>query len=460
MKKSDHQWIQDVLDGQCDGAQFAAFQQRLRDDQEFAQLYREYALMQHALYEEFEGRAMIGARQVAPTKSSRPRWIGWSAVAAALVIGLVIFSQRDRGLQLPQRWATSVFSDDAQWLINGKVADHTHEVQVAEGARVQLLLGQARFSIDGIVQSVIDAPAEWTYSDEMKITWHRGVGRFRVEDSVQGFTVETSTMSVVDLGTEFGVSSTLGGEAEVHVIEGLVSVNAGQNEPKTLAGGEAVRLNDSGTWKKIPLQMKSVSELRESFVTLVDEDFSDVSQEYSISNRKARYRDDRWRLDRGKALVQKGRIEGRSFEAFLPLKIDEPSAQRGVLLVTMAVENPHTGAFHTDGWSGLSLYRAGEEVVFFGDGYGPEKTWSLDVRQQLPLVLPKHAVIDGRTVTLRYDAASGAVSLHHGGLPLGPAFCESKIAAGIRFDEVRLSASEEAALAVRSLQVRSGGVTR
>lgn len=452
MKKSDHQWIQEVLDGECDEEQFGSFQQRLRADQEFAQLYREYALMQHALYEEFEGRAMIGARQVAPAKSSTTRWIGWSAVAAALTLGLVIFSQRERDMAKPQRLATSVFSDDAQWLINGKVAANVNETQIAKGARVQLLLGQARFSIDGIVQSVIDAPAEWTYSDEMKITWHNGLGRFRVEESVQGFTVETATMSVVDLGTEFGVSSKPGGDSEVHVIEGLVSVNAGQNEKKTLVGGEAVRLIDSSKWEKIPLQMKSVSEVRESFVTLVDEDFSKVAQSNSFAAR--------WRLAKGVALGQKGQVEGRNFEAFLPLKIDETSAQRGVLLVTMAVENPHIGAFHTDGWSGLSLYRGGEEVVFFGDGFGPEKTWSLDVRQQLPLVLPKHAVIDERTVTLRYDAASGAVSLHHGGLPLGPAFCESKIATGIRFDEIRLSASEEAALAVRSLLIRAGGVTR
>ena len=286
MKKSDHQWIQEVLDGECDEEQFGSFQQRLRDDQEFAQLYREYALMQHALYEEFEGRVMIGMRQVAPAKSSTTRWIGWSAVAAALILGLVIFSQRPRDMEKPQRLATSVFSEDAQWSIDGKVVASKKSVPVAKGARVQLLLGQARFSIDGIVQSVIDAPAEWTYSDEMKITWHSGVGRFRVEDSVQGFTVETATMSVVDLGTEFGVSSKPGGDSEVHVIEGLVSVNASAaSEKKTLVGGEAVRLNDSSKWEKIPLQMKSVSEVRESFVTLVDEDFSKVAQSSSFAAR-------------------------------------------------------------------------------------------------------------------------------------------------------------------------------
>lgn len=460
MKKSDHQWIQNVLDGQCDEDQFRAFQQRLREDHEFAQLYREYALMQHALYEEFEGRAMIGARQLAPRRTASMRWIGWSA-AAAIIIACVMFSQRERVDEKPQRMAISVFSDDAQWLINGNVAAHEHEVKLAKGATVQLLLGQARFSIDGIVHSVIDAPAEWTYDDEMKIRWHRGVGRFRVEDAVQGFTVQTETMSVVDLGTEFGVSSKPGAETEVHVIEGLVSVNAASaSEEKTLVGGEAVRLDHSRKWEKIPLQMKPISERREDFVMLVDEDFSVIAQDDVLANRKANQSDDRWRLARGEARLQKGRVEGRNFEAFLPIKIADATAQSGVLLVTMAVENPHVGAYHTQGWAGLSLYRDGEEVVFFGDGFGSEKTWSLDVKQQLPLVLPTHAVTDARTVTLRYDAASGDVSLHHGGLPLGPAFCESKIAAGIHFDEVRLSASEDAALAVRSLQIRAGGETR
>ncbi|PAW61173.1 MAG: hypothetical protein B9S37_06405 [Verrucomicrobiia bacterium Tous-C3TDCM] len=157
MKMSDHQWIQKVLDGECDEQQFVSFQQRLREDQEFAQLYREYALMQHVLYEEFEGRVMIGDQYVSSQKSTSRRLIGWLSVAAALVLGLVIFAQRERGFEQPQRMATSVFSDDAQWLVNGQAADHAHQVEAAEGETVQLLLGQARFFIDGKT-SVQDVP--------------------------------------------------------------------------------------------------------------------------------------------------------------------------------------------------------------------------------------------------------------------------------------------------------------
>ena len=60
-------------------------------------------------------------------------------------------------------------------------------------------------------------------------------------------------------------------------------------------------------------------------------------------------------------------------------------------------------------------------------------------------------------MTLRYDASSGTVSLHEGGLPLKPAIYTGKIQPGTRFDEVRLGASAGAALAVTSLQVLSSG---
>ncbi|MFZ9941278.1 MAG: hypothetical protein ACO3F7_03905 [Luteolibacter sp.] len=58
-------------------------------------------------------------------------------------------------------------------------------------------------------------------------------------------------------------------------------------------------------------------------------------------------------------------------------------------------------------------------------------------------------------MTIRYDSASGAISLHEGGLPLKPAIYSGQISRGIRFDELRLGASAGAALAVTSLHIRS-----
>lgn len=70
--------------------------------------------------------------------------------------------------------------------------------------------------------------------------------------------------------------------------------------------------------------------------------------------------------------------------------------------------------------------------------------------------MPEEPVVGPRAVTLRYDPRTGHVSLHSGGLPLSPPFCEGKIPAGTRFDKIRIGASAGAALTVNSLVIRVG----
>jgi hypothetical protein len=95
--------------------------------------------------------------------------------------------------------------------------------------------------------------------------------------------------------------------------------------------------------------------------------------------------------------------------------------------------------------------------LFFGDSFGSERSWSLDVKQHIPVIVPALPVRGPRTVTLCYDKTTGAVSLHDGGVPLGAAFCAGKLPEGLDFDEIRLGASAGAALDVRSLVIRAGG---
>jgi hypothetical protein len=71
--------------------------------------------------------------------------------------------------------------------------------------------------------------------------------------------------------------------------------------------------------------------------------------------------------------------------------------------------------------------------------------------------VPEKPVVGPRAVTLRYDPRTGSVSLHDGGVPLRPPFCEGRIPAGTRFDEIRIGASAGAALTVNSLVIRVGG---
>ena len=141
------------------------------------------------------------------------------------------------------------------------------------------------------------------------------------------------------------------------------------------------------------------------------------------------------------------------------IRLPEPLPGPGdsVLLATLDVGKPSNGEFHTDGWAGMSFFSKNVEILFFGDSFGTHTPWSLDVKQSVPVILPERPVMGPRVVTLRYDPRTGAVSLHEGGVPLGPVICSGKIPPGSEFDEIRLGASSGAALAVKSLVIQVGG---
>jgi ferric-dicitrate binding protein FerR (iron transport regulator) len=89
------------------------------------------------------------------------------------------------------------------------------EVELAQGARV-----------------IMEAPARFELSSANKVTLLSGNLSARVLESAVGFRVETPTATVIDLGTEFGVSATAAG-SEIHVFKGEVLVQT-PGEPDTL----------------------------------------------------------------------------------------------------------------------------------------------------------------------------------------------------------------------------------
>ncbi len=102
-------------------------------------------------------------------------------------------------------------------------------------------LHAAAYALDaGILQLVyangakvlVQAPARFSLIDTRSLRLQSGRLTARAPESASGFTVETPTAQVVDLGTEFGV--TAGDNAsEVHVFEGEVLVKTA-NEPDPL----------------------------------------------------------------------------------------------------------------------------------------------------------------------------------------------------------------------------------
>lgn len=439
MRKRDHQLVQRVLDGDIKQDEFDEFQNRMRGEPELVSLYQEYALVHHTLSEEFEGGLPAEGTAVAATGRTVRLVILAAAVAALFAAVWFVVPWTARG---GDDVAAVTFSLDAVWRFEGTTRNLGGATGVTAESRLKLDQGRAAIALAPAVSAVVEGPAEVVFSKADSLHLEKGRGWFHRSGNGGPMSVTTPRLKAVDDGTEFGLNTPEGGPDEVHVSSGRVRV-----DPKSggdslwLAAGDALRLADSGGIERFSAD---------------DRTFAPDIGRFEPLFTGALVRD-QWRIEYGYPVFSGAGISGANFSAFRSLGGSYPAGDRGVLLVTLDVGKPETGAFHTDGWAGMSFFSQGNEVLFFGDSFGTKSTWSLDVKQRVPVIIPETPVLGPRVVTLRYDVRTGEVTLHDGGFPLAVPFCRGGLPAGTRFDEIRLGASAGAALAVESLQIRSGG---
>lgn len=441
MKRADHYLIQQVLDGDLTRESFDVFQQRLREEPDLVKLYGDYALLHHTLSEELEG----GHAGLADPPDSGRRvswWIPVIAVAAVCaLIAAALLIPRWSGRQSVEEVAVVTFSVDAVWRFEGETRSIGGGTGVARDGVLHLQQGRAGIALEPSVTGVIEGPAKLTFLSPDSIHIRQGRGYFRRGGNGGGLTVATPRLTAVDSATELGIEVMPDGPDELHVAEGVMQVTTkGGNETLMLAAGEAVRVPASGPIERFPSADKKFATSLGRFKTVLSGPFERTQ----------------WRRDHGSPSISTHRIEGENYSVFLRLPAPVPGPGGSVLLATLDVGKPTNGAFHTDGWAGMSFFSKGEELLFFGDSYGTKPTWSLDVKQHIPVILPEAPVVGPRMVTLRYDPRSGDVSLHEGGLPLKAPFCSGRIPPGISFDDVRIGASAGASLVVKSLEIRVG----
>jgi hypothetical protein len=292
-----------------------------------------------------------------------------------------------------------------------------------------------------VATALLDGPAVMRFEASSEVNLSEGRGRFRSGDSSRKLKVTTPQFTVVDRGGEFGVEATANGYVALHVIGGRVSVLRAGGQPAAIfSAGEGLGLSNETGEERFPTDPSRFKNKRLQF-----------REVFAGPLLKAD-----WRVSYGSPLLEDGGITGENYSAFFKLSPAEPAAAATVFLASLEVGEAADGAFHTEGWSGMSLFRKGEELIFFGDTFGTDGTWSLDVKQRTPVIMPENKVSGPKTVTLRYDKSTGEVSLHEGGLPLRSAFCRGKLTKDVEFDEIRLGASYGASLDVRSLTLRVG----
>ena len=444
MKRADHQLVQSVLDGKISRESFDDFQKRLREDPELIQLYGSYASLNHNLNEEFED----GQTDPLATNGQQPMLRAWRiplAIACVLAIAYAawILPQSFDGGKNSADVAIASFSIDAAWRIDGPSKILGGTTALSTDSTLHLLAGRASISLKPSDSLVIEGPTSLRFPSAESIEILKGKCLVQQSGRNNKLVVSTPQFAKISSGNCFGIFVDAEQKSdEVDVIEGNLEVLPREERIATqLVKGDAVSSVNGAATTHLHRQTRTFANRLDRF----------------NSSELMPFRKSDWRVSYGNPNITETRIEGANFAIIHKFQSSLPLDKNSVLLVTLQCAEPSVGKFHSDGWAGISLFSQGTEMLFLGDSYGPGSSWGLDVKDAQPPAPRATATAGSASMTLRYDASSGTVSLHEGGLPLKPAIYTGKIQPGTRFDEVRLGASAGAALAVTSLQVLSSG---
>ncbi len=227
--------IDNYLGGRASADEVQALETRLKADSELREAFLRYAHVDAALKTMVRPSAQIPlAEPKAKATIWRAQTVRWAAAAVLLLAGALALWV-PRGVEV----LVMTVSNDAASIWK---KENTHRLRDLKLDRGSL---QIRLS-SGVVMDVT-APVHLRLDDAMHATLLSGCVTADVGEYGHGFTIDTSSARVVDLGTRFGVSLMEDGDTEVAVFQGMVEVH----EPKgvrqernliTLRAGDSVHV--------------------------------------------------------------------------------------------------------------------------------------------------------------------------------------------------------------------------
>lgn len=248
-----------LLDGNLPPEDAAELEAALLADEQALDTYQQFVLLHNALEARFEGAAaarripMVPMERVISAQRHRMVLVSLGAAAAVLMISAIVM-----WMILGPRAAVAVGSlrttADARFtLVHANDGKPPEAGVLAEGTVIHLIEGQLESEFLSGVRLVAESPCRLRILSEDQVRIESGRTWFKVPAAAAGFTVETPGLTVVDLGTEFGVVSPPDKRVEVHVMKGRVEVTRpASGEPATiLAAGTAVVLDPDGRLRGI-----------------------------------------------------------------------------------------------------------------------------------------------------------------------------------------------------------------
>jgi ferric-dicitrate binding protein FerR (iron transport regulator) len=244
-----------AIEGRLTVEEAARLERLVVDDRDARRYYVEY-LNQHACLcwsvaepaflaaPSLAGAAVTERRATARDVlwGSRRRWtLSWAgAMAAAAVLMLGVWlGVRSRGRQVPTLVASLSGTIGCKW---GSGSLPTETGARLPAGRLRLVEGLARISFADGAEVALEAPADLELVSPSRCILRSGRLVAKVPTQAIGFTVDTPTAAIKDLGTQFGVNVREGLSADVHVFDGLVDVrHRGSGRIEHIKTGESFR---------------------------------------------------------------------------------------------------------------------------------------------------------------------------------------------------------------------------
>lgn len=246
--------ILDMLDGMLTKEELIRLDEELRGSREAREIFHQLSTLHSALESQGMSHSETGRMPIIPVQlllaRQRRQTVRTTLLATAAVLVFSLFALWLKMAPHSQA-ALAEFRlapDSAFTLIHTGEDDASLGNVLSEGSRLRLSRGTMEGLFASGVRCVIEAPCDLSVLSKNRISVAEGVAWFEVPHEAAGFTVETSQLTVVDLGTKFGVVAEAKGRHEVHVTKGSVEVGARQSAGavQILKAGHALGVDSIG----------------------------------------------------------------------------------------------------------------------------------------------------------------------------------------------------------------------
>ncbi len=269
--------IDAFLQGTISDQQQAELERLLASDSEQRQLYIDYMQVHNGLTtwtnETTEPATWIPqpASETQPSQRKSPRFLLMlvsSLVAATLLLSLAYYAGwntradsssaiAELSIDQPADETSQPQTDHIALLTQavGVEWDTNRNLQTGAGLSagwLKLKQGTIQVELISGASILIEGPAAVKLISPLKAFCQFGKVRASVPEQAHGFTMETSRLNVVDLGTEFTLSLDQSGSGQVEVIDGKVELHSTDSQltpanVQSLTTGEGVQFNQRGT---------------------------------------------------------------------------------------------------------------------------------------------------------------------------------------------------------------------